>query len=154
MFLKIDNNELVVYPYNINLVYSENPNTSFPNNIESEFSLLIDFGIHRVFATQCPEYDALLQKCVELQPILIEGVWTQQWEVQELTADEVQVVYDTHAAEVRANRYRLLVESDWTQFKDVSDDISNIYTVYRQELRDLSEQPEFPFNVVWPTKPE
>lgn len=153
MFLKIDDTKSIVYPYNINLLRKDFPNTSFPNNMESQSVLLTDFGVHRVIESSCPEYDTFTQKATELQPILIEEEWTQHWEVQELTADEVQVVYDSHAAEVRANRYRLLVESDWTQFKDVSDDISNIYTLYRQELRDISKQAGFPFNIVWPAIP-
>lgn len=152
MFLSIVGDH-IVYPYNIGLLRKEFPNTSFPNNIESQFALLLDFGVHRVIATQCPEYDALTQKCVELQPVLVEQEWTQQWEVQELTAQETQTLYDSKAAEVRANRRRLLIETDWTQFKDVSEAVSSAYTQYRQALRDVTNQAGFPFDVTWPTAP-
>jgi hypothetical protein len=152
MFLKINNDE-IVYPYNINFLRGEFPNTSFPNDIQSDSAMLLGFRVYRVWNTPHPLHDALLQKCVELQPILIDGKWNQQWQVQNLTGDETQMLYRSNAAEVRANRYRLLVETDWSQFKDVSDSVSNVYTVYRQELRDIPNQPDFPFGVVWPTAP-
>ena len=152
MFLKIAN-DVTTHPYNINLLYAEYPNTSFPNNIESDFVSLLDFGVHRVNATEKPSYDALLQKCVELAPVLVADEWTQQWQVESLSAPEAQALYDSTAAEVRANRYRLLIETDWTQLKDVSLAVSNTYTAYRQELRDVSDQPGFPFSITWPALP-
>lgn len=56
------------------------------------------------------------------------------------------------AEEVRFIRNQLLQETDWTQLPDVS--VKQEYIVYRQALRDISGQPGFPKNVVWPTKPE
>ena len=51
---------------------------------------------------------------------------------------------------IRQQRNKLLAESDWTQVKDISDSISTTYAIYRQKLRDLPEQNEFPFSVTWP----
>jgi hypothetical protein len=57
--------------------------------------------------------------------------------------------------EVRAERNRLLAESDWTQLADVvlTEDAKLEWTAYRQELRDITLQAGFPFNVTYPTKP-
>jgi hypothetical protein len=57
------------------------------------------------------------------------------------------------AAEVRAQRNSLLAASDWTQ---VIDTPVNIVTwgAYRKALRDITAQPGFPANVIWPSKPE
>jgi hypothetical protein len=57
------------------------------------------------------------------------------------------------ADEVRAERNRLLEESDWTQLPDSPVDHS-AWAAYRQLLREVPQQPGFPENVVWPTKPE
>lgn len=149
MFIKI-NNGVSIYPYNINLLYSEYPNTSFPNNIQTDYESLKDFGVYKVNETQRPVYDTLLEKCVELTPDLIDDNWNQKWSVESLSTEERQVLFDSRAAEVRANRYRLLAETDWTQFKDVPTETSNKYIEYRQKLRDVTSQEGFPFNVVWP----
>lgn len=54
----------------------------------------------------------------------------------------------------RDKRNFLLCATDWTQLPDVPDTIRQSYTEYRQALRDITEQEEFPYNVSWPTKPE
>jgi hypothetical protein len=56
------------------------------------------------------------------------------------------------ADEVRAERNRLLDESDWTQVIDAPVD-QTAWAVYRQALREVPQQAGFPQNVVWPTKP-
>ena len=58
------------------------------------------------------------------------------------------------ALNVRSTRDKLLKDSDWTQGKDISDSISNPWAVYRQSLRDVPEQPNFPWVIDWPNKPE
>ncbi len=56
---------------------------------------------------------------------------------------------------VRAERNRLLAESDWTQLADVvlTDEAKLAWATYRQELRDITAQEGFPFDVTYPTKP-
>lgn len=56
------------------------------------------------------------------------------------------------ASEVRAQRDQLLAETDWTQVLDAPVD-RTVWVSYRQALRDIPDQPGFPFNVVWPQKP-
>lgn len=59
------------------------------------------------------------------------------------------------AKSVRAERDRLLDESDWTQVTDspLSPGKMADWSVYRQTLRDIPKQPGFPRAVVWPEKP-
>lgn len=54
---------------------------------------------------------------------------------------------------VRTQRDALLVASDWTQLPDAPVD-KTAWAQYRQALRDITEQPGFPWNVTWPVKPE
>jgi hypothetical protein len=56
--------------------------------------------------------------------------------------------------EVRAKREVLLQQSDWTQLPDVPLETKTEWATYRQELRDITDQPGYPFNVVWPTPPQ
>ena len=54
---------------------------------------------------------------------------------------------------LRNERNRLLVETDWTQLPDVPETTKNAWQTYRQELRDITKTYQSIDNVVWPTKP-
>lgn len=56
------------------------------------------------------------------------------------------------AEQIRAERDALLVASDWTQVADAPVD-QQAWATYRQALRDIPQQPGFPTDVIWPTKP-
>lgn len=60
------------------------------------------------------------------------------------------------ADEVREKRDLLLQECDWTQLSDVPLDsvLKQEWIDYRAELRNVTSQEGFPFNVVFPIKPE
>jgi len=53
----------------------------------------------------------------------------------------------------RAYRNSLLSLSDWTQLPDVPENIKNAWATYRQELRDVPQQANFPETIVWPKSP-
>lgn len=53
----------------------------------------------------------------------------------------------------RAERDRLLTESDWTQLPDIPETTQLKWQAYRQALRDITAQPGFPERVEWPTPP-
>jgi hypothetical protein len=53
---------------------------------------------------------------------------------------------------VRQKRNQLLAECDWTQLPDVPLPTKEIWAIYRQELRDITLQPD-PFNIIWPEQP-
>lgn len=58
------------------------------------------------------------------------------------------------AAEERAKRDQLLAATDWTQGADIPTTIKSAHKPYRQALRDVPLQEGFPYNIIWPTKPE
>jgi len=58
------------------------------------------------------------------------------------------------ASAIRQERDLKLAQTDWTQAGDVPQAIKTKWSAYRQALRDVPLQPEFPFAVVWPTKSE
>lgn len=51
------------------------------------------------------------------------------------------------------HRSQLLAQSDWTQLPDVPIATKEAWATYRQALRDITEQPGFPLDIVWPTPP-
>jgi len=61
------------------------------------------------------------------------------------------------AEEARAKRDQLLAESDWTQLSDaraaMGSEKAAEWDAYRQALRDIPQQENFPTNILWPTKP-
>ena len=59
---------------------------------------------------------------------------------------------DKSWADLRSERDKLLVASDWTQVPDAPVD-QPAWATYRQELRVLPDNTEDPRNITWPTKP-
>lgn len=64
-----------------------------------------------------------------------------------------KIEFEELANEIRNKRDELLAETDWTQMQDspLSEEKIEKYKKYRQALRDIPEQKEFPFNVVFPS---
>lgn len=58
------------------------------------------------------------------------------------------------AAFVRDERNKLLSATDWTQASDVPQSIKDLYTPYRQALRNVPQQNGFPVSVNWPVAPQ
>ncbi len=56
-------------------------------------------------------------------------------------------------SDIRTDRDDLLLKSDWTQLPDVPLATKEAWAVYRQALRDITNQPD-PFNITWPIPPQ
>lgn len=63
-----------------------------------------------------------------------------------------EIVFDL-SEKYRAKRDALLLASDWTQVADAPVDKA-AWAAYRDALRKLPEQNNFPANIVWPNQPE
>ena len=55
--------------------------------------------------------------------------------------------------EVRSKRDTLLSTCDWTQCQDTPTALVVVWQPYRQALRDITKQPNFPNSIIWPEKP-
>ena len=51
---------------------------------------LATYGVYPVTLTAQPAYDQATQTVEESTPVQIDGVWTQQWSVRDLTAEELK----------------------------------------------------------------
>jgi hypothetical protein len=106
--------------------------------------------------SQQPTLTGRYDKLVEGEPIRDEqGYWRQQWLVVEQTAEEKAITDDRKQKEVRFVRTRRLAESDWTRLDDapLSTEQRAAWAVYRQQLRDLTDQSGFPWEIAWPNQP-
>lgn len=151
MFIKLENGQPVG-----NAVFQENMEYLFPNfNFNQILTPAIvepmGYGIYEF--TQIPQ-PGRYQKIVEGTAIRSNsnGIYYQNWQSVAMTAEE-QTAADLRQAEIirgeRSNRLRV---TDWTQLADVtlSSEKRAEYTVYRQQLRDITAQPGFPWDCVWP----
>lgn len=70
----------------------------------------------------------------------------------EVTVEEVPETAD----EIRARRDKLLAATDWTQTLDAPIDAATRESMraYRQALRDVPQQEDFPADIQWPELPE
>jgi L-cysteine desulfidase len=80
-------------------------------------------------------------------------VWNgNSWVVETLSDEERNIVLINQWNIVRAERNRLLKETDWMMMKysENNDPLSTVLAQYRQQLRDIPETQTDPFNIVWP----
>lgn len=124
------------------------PNVSFPpNGPDADF--LAANGCMGV--TVWKAHDKT-QKLVPAAPY-IEGNTVYTVVVQAKTPEEVAADTASEAANVRAQRNEKIAQTDWTQGKDIPENISSKWAAYRQALRDVPAQAGFPWTVQWPNDP-
>lgn len=144
-----------------------NPNTSFPPQLTAE--IIDSFGYDPVLegpqATVTPPYQYSQRDGVEE----INGQWFTKYIAgpvfTDYTDDEGVVhtaaeQYEAYcfakdaeqAQRVRDDRTKRLADCDWTQLADAPVD-HTAWAAYRQDLRDVTAQAGFPWDVVWPEQP-
>jgi hypothetical protein len=147
MYLRIKNNE-IVYPYSLQKLREDNYNVSFPSEMTE--SLMREWDIYEV--RQTPKPNDYTKNISEDTPILIDGVYYQNWIQTNATQSEIDIRISDKWEEVRNQRNELLQECDWTQLADIPQLTKDLWSTYRQQLRDITTQSN-PFSIVWPVKP-
>ena len=112
---------------------------------------IVQFGVHKLKLVTPPYFDPATQQREHGPALLIDGVWTQNYIVTNLSPDESAVKVEAQWTVIRAERNAKLVASDWTQVADAPVDATQ-WATYRQALRDITAQPD-PFNILWPEVP-
>lgn len=108
MYAKIDNGEVVQYPYSLQELIKSNPSTSFPSNFTPEILAL--FGVYEVVSVDTPPYDEVMQNIQELPIEYINGAWTQVWQVSDASSNEI--AERTYAIESQKEHMRLAAYRD------------------------------------------
>ena len=151
MYVKIKDGVIDRFPYTPSDLMRDNPTISFPHYPSD--SLLTEFGMHKVTERNMPTYDRRTQTIKNANtPDLIDGSWTLGWVINQKTDEEI-ALYDVETENfIRSERDRLLRETDWMALSDTV--MTESWAIYRQKLRDVTQQAGFPDNITWPTKPE
>lgn len=142
---------VITYPYTLKDLYRDNPNVSFPSNMNT--SSLQEWGLYEVTITPKPtDYTKVIS---EGTPILVSGSYQQVWNETDATTEQISGSIELKWAEIREHRNSLLSDSDWTQFQDSPITGSKLteWQTYRQSLRDITTNDN-PFTLVWPSQPE
>jgi hypothetical protein len=124
------------------------PNTSLPLLTETVLNELGADVVLEGTQAQPTRYQIAFRDGVQE----IDGKWFTKYSVSDLDADGIAAKDAEQAKSVRAERNSLIAECDWTQVEDSPVDKA-AWATYRQELRDLTLQEGFPFDVTYPTKP-
>lgn len=99
---------------------------------------------------QPTRYQIAFRDGVEQQ---VDGKWYTKYSVADMD-DDAKAAKDAEQAKlVRDDRNKRLADCDWTQLPDSPVDKA-AWADYRQALRDITDQPNFPLEVQWPAQPE
>lgn len=152
LYAKIIDGSIQKYPYTMDDLRWDNPNTSFPISMSEEE--LAEWDVYAIKETAEPSHD-YKKTTKEGTPVLDEdGSWIQTWEITDLPAHEI---YDLHMEQwdvVRTERDLKLTETDWVVIKALESGtpVPPEWVAYRQALRNITEQTD-PFDIIWPELP-
>lgn len=138
------------WPYTPDNLRQDEPATSFPARIVPE--LLAEFGVISVAVDPEPFTDHE-NDAVRDDPVQENGVWVQHWRLVPCDTERSTQKLSQQQAVIRAERDRLVAQTDWTQGKDIPDSVSQLWAPYRQDLRDVPQQAGFPWTISWPLPP-
>lgn len=143
MYVRLENDAVAEFPYFVGKLKQDNPNTSFPASIPE--ATLNSYGVYTVTEIDRPTHDPMTQEVTQNNPVVVDGVWTQSWSVNQRSTDIA-------SENIRRERNKRLAETDHHALSDTAAMTTEMST-YRQALRDVPSQSGFPFSVTWPVRP-
>jgi type VI protein secretion system component VasA len=154
MYVLTKDGSPVQFPYSVQQLFQDNPHTSFP--LHPTEQTLTSYGVFPVYEVEV-QYDTYTQEATVTSCAF--NAMTDRWEtvytIRDLTAEELQEGEAIQASSIRAERDRLLLETDWVIVKsmETSAPVPAEWLSYRRALRDITLQEGFPPSVTWPVKP-
>ena len=145
MYIKVVNGAAV--EYDLARLRQDNPRTSFP--FPPSADLLASYGVFPVEDSALPTYNPLTQNVVTDGVEYAAGAWRKKYRVENLAVPQA-------AQKIRTRRADLLAQTDWVVLRalETGGSVPAPIAAYRQALRDLPQQPGFPFSIDWPAAPE
>jgi hypothetical protein len=148
LLIKANGSTVEQYPYSLGMLRKDNPNTSFPK--QPSVADMAAFNVHPVTEVTPTVGDG--QHLVKVwTPTLVGGEWVLAHQAVDLTDAEVAAATAVIAANMREKRDALLAATDFYALSDVV--MTSEMTTYRSDLRDISDQENFPSSITWPTAP-
>jgi hypothetical protein len=132
--------------YSIERLYSDNPQTSFSENLRDD--VLAQWDVYPVTVLPIPNFDQQTHYLKASDFYQINGVWHMHYDVEALPLSAVE-------QSMRDKRNQLLMESDWVILRayEAQTPVPIDWADYRQKLRDIPMQQGFPYSTIWPRKP-
>ena len=142
MHLKLTNG--VPAKYTLGQFRRDNPNTSFPKQIPDE--MLASYDVYP-YTVQDVDYDPMTQTKSEGDFSQVDGQWVLSMVAENLPLEQAE-------RRIRSKRDDDLQKTDWIVIKSYErgENIPAEWELYRQALRDVTDQSGFPYSVTWPTK--
>ena len=136
-------------------IIKENPNVSFPNKSWTN-DILNPFGYAELKDDGVRPSVTRYQRFKLGTPENRKGEWYKTFIIEDMSPSEIESMDQQKKTEVLSSRNQLLVASDWTQLPDVAltDEKKLEWAEYRQKLRDITTQDEYPWKVNWPYSPK
>ena len=145
MHLKLTNG--VPAKYTLGQLRRDNPQTSFPKSVPDD--LLASYDVYPYTRPNIPVFDGLSHYLTDgAFEQDAGGNWSLPYVVDKLPQEQAE-------QNIRKNRDILLQQTDWVVIvhTEKGTNIPAEWELYRQALRDITEQTGFPYEVTWPTKP-
>lgn len=125
-------------------------NVSFPLDLNPEDVEPYGFALYEFSEPPKPQR---YEKVQEIDPIKDDnGIYRQSYILVPMDENEKNSLDEQQSDYIRSQRNLKLLTTDWTQLPN-SKVNSDIWEKYRDELRDITLQDGFPWNVTWPEEP-
>jgi hypothetical protein len=129
-----------------------------PKDLTPEQAL--ELGVFPLQIVTPPYHNPISQALVLADAVLVNGVWTQVYEVVELSPEQIAYNEEQARQANKAQASTLLQETDWVELPSVSDPAStpyltnaNEFLAYRSALRAIAVNPPTE-PAVFPSKPD
>ena len=101
----------------------------------------------RLVSDQMPDYNSLTEYVIRIEPVPEDQNYI-EYQIADIMYTDEELI-----DRAISSRNRQLSESDWTQLPDVPLSTAKLdaWKVYRQALRDITDQPGYPGTIIWPT---
>jgi len=147
---------VVQYPYTIGSLMAENPYTSYTPDVDvaaifpaTETAISQGYTLEPVAFAPQPSFDPATQVCNQnALPVLKDGVWTLDWTVVDMDADQ-KAEYQSQVQSLNKDQaQKLLLATDWSEIPSVTDTAHNPhlanaadFVAYRVALRAIAVNP-------------
>jgi len=156
MYVKIERDKVVKFPYALTDLIVDNPYVSFPSNISDEIAA--DFGVFPVESDKEPVYDSATQFLKAGKLYDESGRWKHEWEIVDISEETLALRAAIQSDNDRRMAKALLSETDWVELPSVvsGNGLSLLnksdFDLFRAQLRAIvvTKNPE----LVMPNKPD
>ena len=149
-YILANDSTVVEYPYSVEKLRSDNPETSFPSVMSEEE--LSSWGVYPVTEQIAPTVNEATEQLEEITPTFENGIWVTNWIIAELNEEEKAKITENKSNSIRMERNKRLKETDITQLQDFpcTEAEKLQWVALRQYLRDIPGMSNFPWSVTWP----